>query len=186
MAEPLFQQLQQLQQEFRGHPPVHKWHPDLCGDMDMVIRRDGRWFHEGSEIRRQPLVKLFASILRREGDEYFLVTPVEKMRIRVEDVPFIATQVARGSDSGRERLLFTTNTGDVIALDRDSEWQLKPFGEPPQPVPYIEVRDGLQARVSREVFYQLVDWAEEGAGQSESAGKLWLRSDGEDFLLGTY
>ncbi|SHE54841.1 hypothetical protein SAMN04487965_0130 [Microbulbifer donghaiensis] len=185
MAEPLFQQLQQLQREFRGHPPVHKWNPDLCGDMEMVIRRDGRWIHEGTEIQRQPLVNLFASILKREGDEYFLVTPVEKMRIRVEDAPFIATQVAKGAKDGRECLLFTTNTGDVVSLDRNSDWQLKPFGDPPQPVPYLEVRDGLQARVSREVFYQLVDWAEEG-GQGESAGKLWLRSDGKEFLLGSY
>ncbi|MFC6979746.1 DUF1285 domain-containing protein [Microbulbifer taiwanensis] len=118
MAEALFKELQRLQQEFRGHPPVHKWNPDFCGDMDLVIRRDGRWIHEGTEIRRLPLVKLFASILKHEGDEYFLVTPVEKLRIRVEDVPFIATQVARGGEGEHERLLFTTNTGDIVPLDR--------------------------------------------------------------------
>ncbi|WP_346839980.1 DUF1285 domain-containing protein [Microbulbifer sp. SAOS-129_SWC] len=180
MAEPLFEQLQALQQEFRGHPPVDKWTPDLCGDMDMEIRADGRWIHEGTEIHRQPLVKLFASILKREGDDYFLVTPVEKWRIRVEDVPFIATQVARSESSGDAPLLFTTNTGDVVPLDGDRGWTLRPFGQPPQPVPYIEVRNGLQARVSRDVFYQLVDWAEDDAGQ------LSLRSGGHSFPLGSY
>jgi len=184
LAEPLFEQLQRLQREFRGHPPVHKWQPDLCGDMDLVIRRDGRWIHEGTEIRRLPLVKLFASILKREGDDYFLITPMEKMRIHVEDAPFVATQVARGEEGGRERLLFTTNTGDIVPLDSGRGWQLKLFGQPPQPVPYIEVRDGLQARISREVFYQLVGWAEEWAGQG--GGQLWLKSDGEQFLLGDY
>lgn len=183
MPEPLFEQLQQLQQEFRGLPPVHKWNPDLCGDMDMVIRRDGRWVHEGAEIRRQPLVNLFASILKREGDEYFLVTPVEKWRIRVEDAPFLATQVARGrvaqgEEDGRRHLLFTTNTGEVVPLDGNHSWELKPFGLPPQPIPYIEVRDNLWARVSREAFYQLADWAE------ERDGCLWLESAGEKFLLG--
>ncbi|WP_193164155.1 DUF1285 domain-containing protein [Microbulbifer hainanensis] len=180
MAEPLFDQLQALQREFRGYPPVDRWQPDLCGDMDMEIRADGRWIHEGTEIHRQPLVKLFASILKREGDDYFLVTPVEKWRIQVEDVPFLASQVARGEAGGDEPLLFTTNTGDVVPLDADCSWELKPFGQPPQPVPYIEVRDGLQARISRDVYYQLVDWAEDNDGQ------LQLRSDGRYFLLGNY
>lgn len=184
MAEPLFQQLQQLQRDFRGHPPVQKWQPDFCGDMDLVIRRDGRWIHEGTEIRRQSLVDLFASILKREGDDYFLVTPVEKWRICVEDAPFVVTQVARGEEGGRPCLLFTTNTGDVVPLGRDRAWELKPFGEPPQPIPYIEVRDGLRARLSREVFYQLVEWAAEE--KRENGGQLWLHSDGEKFLLGEY
>lgn len=180
MAEPLFEQLQKLQREFRGHPPVEKWNPDFCGDMDLVIRRDGGWVHEGTEIHRQPLVKLFASILRRERDDYFLVTPVEKWRIRVEDVPFIANQVARSGEGGEEPLLFTTNTGDVVPLDSDCDWQLRPFGEAAQPVPYLQVRDRLYARVSREVFYQLVEWAE------DRDRELWLRSGSESFLLGRY
>lgn len=180
LAEPLFEQLQKLQREFRGHPPVKQWSPDFCGDMDLVIQRDGRWIHEGTQIRRQPLVNLFASILRREGDDYFLVTPVEKWRIRVEDVPFIATQVARNEQAGDQPLLFTTNTGDVVPLDDERDWQLRPFGEPPRQVPYLEVRAGLYARISRDVFYQLVDWAEDRDGQ------LWIRSAGQSFLLGEY
>lgn len=180
LAEPLFERLQSLQAEFRGHPPVHKWHPDLCGDMDLVICRDGRWIHEGTEIRRQPLINLFASILKREGDDYFLVSPVEKWRIQVEDVPFLITQVARGEAGGDGPLLVTTNTEEVLPLTRDRQWQLRPFGEPAQPVPYIEVRDDLFARVSREVYYQLVEWGE------DRSGELWLHSDGNDFLLGNY
>ncbi|SDK20461.1 DUF1285 domain-containing protein [Microbulbifer yueqingensis] len=186
MAEPLFQQLQQLQEEFRGYPPVGDWHPELCGDMDLVIRKDGSWVHEGTPIQRKPLVKLFASILRREGDDYFLVTPVEKWRIRVEDVPFLATQVARGTDQGEEKLLFTTSTGDIVPLDSDRAWELRPFGRPSQPVPYIEVRDGLFARVSRDVYYELVGWAASGEQGSADPNALYIESAGQRVLLGRY
>ncbi|WP_237064905.1 DUF1285 domain-containing protein [Microbulbifer guangxiensis] len=189
MAEPLFEQLQKLRDEFTGHPPVHKWNPELCGDMDLVICRDGRWVHEGTEIQRQALVRLFASILRREGDDYFLVTPVEKWRIHVEDAPFLVTQVAKGDRDGASLLLFTTNTGDVVSLTRDTGWSLRPFGEPPQPVPYIEIRDDLWARVSREVYYQLVGWATEGTGTggaTAGSAEIDIVSDGANFPLGSY
>ncbi|BBM03383.1 hypothetical protein GL2_34570 [Microbulbifer sp. GL-2] len=175
-----------MQREFHGYPPVEKWNPDFCGDMDMVIKLDGRWIHEGTEIKRHTLVKLFASILKREGDEYFLVTPVEKLRIQVEDVPFVATQVARNPNSDFQTLLFTTNVGDVIALDEDCNWCLKEFGSPSQPVPYLEVRGGLQARISRDVYYQLIDWAEDAKGGTSTEGKLFVRSAGKEFLLGSY
>ncbi|WP_237061548.1 DUF1285 domain-containing protein [Microbulbifer zhoushanensis] len=188
MAEPLFQQLQRLQEEFSGHPPVSDWNPDLCGDMDMLIRRDGNWVHEGTVIRRKPLVNLFASILKREGDEYFLVTPVEKWRIRVEDVPFLATQVARGkegdSQHGEDKLLFTTNSGDVVPLDAEHQWELRPFGRPPQPIPYIEVRNGLFARISRDVYYELVGWAATPAEGPQDT--LVIKSAGGEWPLGQY
>lgn len=184
MAEPLFQQLEKLQQEFRGHPPVAQWNPDLCGDMDLVIQADGHWIHEGSEIKRHPQVKLFASILKREGRHYYLVTPVEKWRIRVEDVPFLVTQAAREGD----QVLLTTNTGDVVPLDKSHPLILKPFGDPPLPIPYIEVRAGLEGRMSRDVYYQLIDWAEPREPQEPPARlcQLWLKSNGEEFLLGEY
>lgn len=185
LAKPLFDQLQELRDQFPGHPPVERWNPDLCGDMDLKIRSDGRWFHEGTEIKRQPLVNLFASILKREGDEYFLVTPVEKWRVEVEDAPFLATQVARGNSAG-DPILFTTNTGDVVSLDDEHPWQLQPFGDPPQPVPYIAVRDNLYARISRDVYYQLAQWAEEKDAPKGGATELWLTSAGQQFLLGTY
>lgn len=184
LAEPLFQQLEKLHEEFRGHPPVAKWNPDLCGDMDLVICSDGRWVHEGTEIKRQPLVKLFASILKKEQGDYFLVTPVEKWRIRVEDAPFLITQAARDE----ARILLTTNTGDVVPLDSDHPLILKLYGDPPQPVPYIEVRDGLEARTSRDVYYELIDWAEPRQPTAPPARlcQLWLTSSGEEFLLGEY
>lgn len=184
MAEPLFQQLQKLHEEFRGHPPVDRWNPDLCGDMDLEIRADGRWIHEGTEIKRQPLVNLFASILKREGDDYFLVTPVEKWRIRVEDAPFLITQAGKEG----EQILFTTNTGDVVPLDAEHPLVLKPYGSPPQPIPYIEVRDGLEARTAREVYYELIDWAEPRQPEAPPARlcQMWLKSNGEEFLLGEY
>ncbi len=186
LAEPLFQQLQALQKTFQGYPPVEKWNPDFCGDMDMIIKRDGRWIHEGSEIRRQSLVKLFAGILKREKGEYFLVTPVEKLRIQVEDVPFVATQVARNPNGDAQMLLFTTNVGDVIALNEGCHWRLQQFGTPSRLIPYLEVRGGLQARVSRDVFYQLIDWSEEDKNDFEGTGKLFVRSAGKDYLLGSY
>lgn len=192
MAEPLFQQLQQLQEEFRGHPPVARWNPELSGDMDMLIRSDGSWVHEGTTIQRQSLVNLFASILKREGEEYFLVTPVEKWRVRVEDAPFIATQVARGDNEGQPLLLFTTNTGDVVPLDSGHPLELKPYGRPPLLLPYITIRDRLQARLSRDVYYQLVEWAEAEPGAGRETGgnisghRLWLISGGARFSLGEY
>ncbi|WP_051686900.1 DUF1285 domain-containing protein [Microbulbifer sp. HZ11] len=188
MAEPLFQQLQKLQDEFQGHPPVSSWDPDLCGDMDMLIRADGRWIHEGTEIQRQPLVKLFASILKKEGRHYYLVTPVEKWRIRVEDVPFLITQAAREGEGVDGQILLTTNTADVIPLDKEHPLSLKPYGDPPQPVPYVEVRNGLQGRMSRDVYYQLIDWAEPRQPNEPPAKlcQLWLLSKGEEFLLGQY
>ena len=185
LANPLFDQLQELRAQFTGYPPVEHWNPDLCGDMDLQILSDGRWIHEGTEIKRQRLVNLFASILKREGDEYFLVTPVEKWRIEVEDAPFVATQVAR-SESGDTPILFTTNTADVVPLDSEHLWQLQPFGKPPQPVPYIAVRDNLFARISRDVYYQLVQWAEEKAAPGGDKNQLWLTSAGQQFLLGSY
>lgn len=184
MAEPLFQQLQKLHEEFRGHPPVAQWNPDLCGDMDLVIRADGRWIHEGTEIKRQPLVNLFASILKKEGRGYFLVTPVEKWRIRVEDAPFLITQAARDG----EQILLTTNTGDVVRLDSEHPLVLKPYGDPPLPIPYVNVRDGLEARSSRDVYYELIDWAEARPPLEPPMRlcQLWLKSNGEEFLLGEY
>ena len=153
--------------------------------MDLQICSDGRWIHEGTEIKRQPLVKLFASILKREGDEYFLVTPVEKWRIQVEDAPFLVTQAARG-EGAQAPILFTTNTGDVVPLDNAHAWELRPYGDPSQLIPYIAVRDKLFARVSREVYYQLVQWAEEQDSTAGGEAQLWLTSAGEQFLLGTY
>lgn len=149
-------------------PPVAGWNPPFCGDSRMRIARDGQWFHDGAKIARPELVRLFAGLLRREGDDYFLVTPAEKLSIAVEDVPFQAVAVARrGGD-----ILFTTNVGDAVRLD--AAHALRLAGD----VPYIPVRDGLDARVARSAWYHLVEMAVSRDG-------LWcVESGGCYFPLG--
>lgn len=143
----------------KGPPPVHLWNPDFCGDIDMQIRRDGTWFYEGTPIGRMPMVRLFASILKREGDQYFLVTPVEKVGIKVEDAPFVAVDFTVSQDQAEQVLTFETNVGETtkaglenpIRVIRDAK------GEPS---PYVHVRRGLEALIDRKSFYRLVDLGE--------------------------
>ena len=99
----------------KGLPPVERWNPAYRGELDLVIRRDGVWVHEGTPIGRAPLVRLFSTVLKREGDRYFLVTPAEKLGIRVEDVPFLAVLMRKGGVDAEQRLVFTTNVGDEVA-----------------------------------------------------------------------
>ncbi|MEL7029513.1 MAG: DUF1285 domain-containing protein [Pseudomonadota bacterium] len=138
-------------------PPVHLWNPPLSGDMDLVVRRDGVWVHEGGPIRREAMVRLFASILRKEGRDYFLVSPVEKFRIRVEDAPFLAV-AARATGTGREQMLtFVTNVGDRVEAGPDHPIRVDIDPSTQEPAPYVEVRSGLEARIGRAVFYDLVE-----------------------------
>ncbi|PTV93597.1 hypothetical protein C8J27_11444 [Rhodobacter aestuarii] len=139
----------------KGPPPVHLWNPPFCGDLDMEIRTDGTWFYQGTPMGREALVKLFASILKLEEGKYFLVTPVEKVGIRVEDAPFIAVDcVAEGSD-----LTFTTNVGDTVTAGPENPIRVQ-FASDGEPRPYVHVRRGLEARIDRKTFYRLVDIAE--------------------------
>jgi hypothetical protein len=142
--------------ERRGPPPVHLWNPAHCGEIDIRIDRKGLWFHEGTPIGREALVRLFASVLRLDPDGYHLVTPVEKMKIRVEDVPFIAIRVDRRG----EALVFETNVGDVVEAGPDHAITVGRDTETGEPQPYLHVRRGLRARLSRPVFYELVELAE--------------------------
>jgi len=139
----------------RGLPPVHLWNPAHCGEIDIVIKRDGRWLHEGAQINREALVRLFSTVLRKDPDGFHLVTPVEKMRITVEDAPFIAIRVDRDGDA----LRFTTNVGDEVEAGPDNpiRVEIAPDGEPR---PYVHVRRGLEALIARPVFYELVEMAE--------------------------
>ncbi|MDG4650625.1 DUF1285 domain-containing protein [Roseibacterium sp. SDUM158017] len=140
-------------------PPVHLWNPPFCGDIDMEIRRDGTWFHEGTPIGRKPLVRLFSTILKREGDSFFLVTPVEKVGIRVEDAPFVAVDL-EAAGTGREQVVsFTTNVGDRVLAGEDHEIRVV-RDETGEPSPYIHVRAGLDALIDRKSFYRLVDLGE--------------------------
>lgn len=143
-----------------GRPPVHLWNPALSGDIDIRIARDGTWYHEGAPIRREALVRLFASILRREGDDYFLVTPVEKWRITVEDVPFVAVDMEVSGAGEAQQISFETNVGDRVAAGRDHPLRFARDPGSGAPVPYVRVRDGLEARVDRKSFYRLAELGE--------------------------
>jgi hypothetical protein len=156
-----------------GLPPVHLWNPPFCGDIDMVIRRDGTWLHEGSPITRPALVRLFSRILKREGDRYFLVTPVEKVGIQVEDTPFVAQDfdVTHAGDPARQVVTFTTNVGDTVAAGPDAAIRVEIDAEAGDaPAPHVHVRAGLDARIDRKSFYRLIDLAQ----THTVAGTRWL------------
>lgn len=140
-------------------PPVHLWNPPFCGDIDMEIRRDGTWFHEGTPIGRKPLVRLFSTILRREGDAYFLVTPVEKVGIRVQDAPFVAVDLEAEGQGRDQTVTFTTNVGDAARAGPDHALRVTRDASG-EPSPYIHIRAGLDALIDRKSFYRLVDLGE--------------------------
>lgn len=141
----------------RGLPPVETWNPPFCGDIDMEIRRDGTWFYEGTPIGRPGLVKLFASILIREGDDYFLVTPVEKVGIRVQDAPFVAVDFEASGKGQAQRLTFTTNLEDITVAGPEAPLRFVRDDETGEPSPYVRVRRNLEALIDRKSFYRLVD-----------------------------
>ncbi|MCK6105094.1 MULTISPECIES: DUF1285 domain-containing protein [unclassified Brevundimonas] len=159
----------------RGIPPVHLWNPEHCGEIDIVIRRDGVWMHEGSPIGRTELVRLFSTVLRKDHDGYHLVTPVEKMKIRVEDLPFRAVALGREG----EDLFFTTDVGDEVRAGPDDPIEVETDPVTGEPAPRIHVRRSLWARIARPVFYELVELAE------EVDGRLIVRSAGQAFSLGS-
>lgn len=148
----------------RGKPPSRPLPKlNVCGDIGLKIGRDGAWSYQGSPIIRRPLIKLFASVLRKEDDGYFLVTPVEKVPIEVEATPFIAVEMQRDGEGKRQRLSFRTNVDDVVVADREH-----PLGferaDKGSFVPFIVVRGGLTARLARPVYYELVALAMKASG----------------------
>ena len=195
------QQLKGTSSKARPLPPVDQWNPDFCGDINLTIALDGRWFYEGSPIGRASLVELFASVLKREGDKYFLVTPVEKVGITVEDTPFLITQWHIERNEGGEAseveqevestsdctYVFTTQTGDTIRLECADQLELR---VPPQaiqdpqatPIPYIRVRRNLWARLHQNTYYQLLEQAEESSEGSST--RFSIQSSGTTFVLG--
>lgn len=158
----------------RGLPPVHLWNPAHCGEIDIVIRRDGVWMHEGSPIGRAELVQLFSTVLRKDPEGYCLVTPVEKLSIRVEDLPFRAVAVERRG----ETLAFVTDVGDEAEAGPDHPIRVETDPLTGEPAPSVHVRADLWARIARPVFYELVD------GAVVEEGRLTVRSNGEAFALG--
>lgn len=145
----------------KGPPPVHLWNPPYCGEIDMRIAADGTWFYQKTPIGRIALVKLFASVLWREDDRYFLVTPVEKCGIVVDDAPFVAVEMAVGSGEAGRTLDFRTNVDDVVACGPDNVLRFEPEQGTEGLVPYLHVRRGLWAKVTRTLFYDLVELGEE-------------------------
>ncbi len=164
-------------------PPLHLWHPPLSGDIDIIIRRDGSWHHEGEPFQRASLVKLFASILRREGDEFFLITPVEKWRIQVEEAPFVAVELTTQRVRGVDELVFITNVGDSVVANRANPLRVVVDPASGEPSPYIEVREGLEAKLSRPVFYQLVEMVQESEHEGRKVLGVW--SSGVFFPVST-
>ena len=167
----------------RGLPPVHLWNPAHCGEIDIVIRRDGLWFHEGSPIGREALVRLFSTVLRKDADGIYLVTPVEKMKITVEDAPFVAVRVDRAkSESGGEALRFLTNVGDVVEAGPENAIRVEMDPGSGEPRPYLHVRRGLEALIARPVFYELVEMAQER--ETADGPQLGVSSNGAWFPVG--
>lgn len=164
--------------EYRDLPPIEKWHPQRSAAIDIEIRSDGSWWHEGSEIVRKELRKLFASILRLEEDqEYYLVTPVEKLRINVADAPLMIVESTRFTDEQSVlHVAVRTNMDDSLQLGAEHAVELR------DGIPYVYIRRGLWAKVGRSVYYEWVEWGEQRLeGQSSL---LVLRSGNVEFSLG--
>ncbi|WP_114286600.1 DUF1285 domain-containing protein [Candidatus Halocynthiibacter alkanivorans] len=161
----------------KGLPPVHLWNPPFCGDLDIHIKRDGTWFYLGTPIGRPELVRLFSGVLRRDGENYFLVTPVEKVGIKVDDVPFVAVDF----DQDGEDLVFTTNIGDSARAGTEHPIRVEIDAATGEPTPYVHIRADLEARIDRKSFYRLVDIGEHAPHDGDS----WfgLRSGGRFFPI---
>ncbi|MDD1965537.1 DUF1285 domain-containing protein [Pseudomonas sp. NPDC090203] len=174
--------LAQLPKTGKGLPPVHLWNPDFCGDIDMRIARDGTWFYLGTPIGRKPMVRLFSTIIRRDGDDYFLITPVEKVGIKVDDAPFVAVLLQVEGAGESQVLTFTTNVDDQVQAGAEHPLRVSIDPATQEPAPYILVRSNLEALIHRNVFYQLVDLAV----TRMIDGQRWLGvwSHGEFFPIG--
>jgi len=162
-------------------PPVEKWNPPFCGDLDMRIAADGTWFYLGTPIRRPALVRLFASVLKREEGRYFLVTPVEKVAIRVDDAPFLAVEMEIENRGPQQNLLFRSNVDDVVRCDADHRLRFEPEAGTGGLRPYLHVRRDLWAKVTRALFFDLV-----GIGEVREEGgrrMFGVVSAGEFFAM---
>lgn len=157
----------------RGPAPVHLWNPPFCGDLDMRIARDGTWFYLGTPIGRFELVRLFSSILRKDGEDYFLVTPVEKVGIQVDDAPFVAVDFEAEGSGEAQVLTFTTHVGDSVAAGVDAPIRVVRDPETGEPSPYVRVRANLEALIDRKSFYRLVEVGAHHLHVGESWFGLW-------------
>ena len=165
----------------KGPPPVHLWDPPFCGDLDMRIATDGTWFYLGTPIGRPALVKLFASVLKREGDKHYLVTPVEKCGIRVDDAPFLAVEMRIEETDAGKVLHFRTNVDDWVACGPDHALRFVPESHSGGLKPYLHVRRDLWAKVTRALFYDLVALGEER--EIDGARMFGIASGGSFFVM---
>src|SRR5690242_10446096 len=164
----------------RGLPPVHLWNPPFCGDLDMRIAGDGTWFYLGTPIGRPALVRLFSTILKREGDKHFLVTPVEKVGIRVDDAPFMAVEMREENDERGRLLRFRTNVDDWVACEEGHGLRFETASDGGI-TPYLHVRADLWAKVTRALYYDLVDIGEER--MVDGREMFGIESGGEFFAM---
>jgi hypothetical protein len=169
----------------KGLAPVHLWNPPFCGDLDMRIASDGTWFYLGTPIGRPALVRLFSTILKREDGRYFLVTPVEKVGIRVDDAPFLAVEMQKVNDEGSRLLRFRTNVDDWVACDTAHRLRFEAAADGGL-TPYLHVRADLWAKVTRAIYYDLVDMGEERMVDGRqmfgvsSAGEFFAMADAQE------
>jgi len=174
--------IERAEKSGRGPPPVERWNPPFCGDLDIVIRRDGTWFYLGTPIGRMPLVRLFAGVLRKDEDgRTYLVTPVEKVGITVEDAHFIAVEMDAGTRDGEPVLTFRTNVGDVVEAGPDHPLRFDTEASHGGVKPYLAVRGRLEALLSRAVTHQLMALGEEI--EADGATMFAVRSAGAVFPI---
>jgi hypothetical protein len=159
--------------------PVEHWNPPYCGDIGMAILRDGTWVYQGSPIGRKPLVRLFSRVLRRDADQrFYLVTPVEKVDVAVEDAPFLAVEMEVTGSGSAQRLVFRTNVDDVVICGPEHPLRFEEEAGSGGMKPYLTVRGRLEALVTRALYYDLVELAVEG----EHGLGIW--SSGQFFVIG--
>lgn len=177
--------------DLTGHPPVDQWQPEHNGTIDILIKKDGTWLHEGELFQRQRLVNLFASVLWLEDGNHYLKTPAEKLLIQVEEAPFFITSLdIHDSGTEQQQLAFTTTYGDVVVAGTDNRLWVEEAPETGEPAPYLEIRYGMKGKLSRNVFYQLADIVQQApcppdtVTRESSADCLFVDSQGIRFNLG--
>jgi uncharacterized protein len=175
-------------QPLKAAPPLEQWNPSYCGEMDLVIRANGEWWCEGVRITREPLIKLYSTVLWREEsdgeDRYYLKTPAEKVQIQVEDAPLLVIDVAQVEDAGQIYIRCTTKTGDVVIADAEHPIIMQTYHHNgvDEMRPYIRIRRNLNALIHRNAFYHLVGWSD--LSQTSVGEAMVLHSGNEQFILG--
>lgn len=170
-------------------PPLEKWNPKYCGEMDLVIRANGEWWNDGVRLTREPLIKLYSTVLWREvdddGDRYYLKTPAEKIQIQVEDAPLLVIDVAQVEDDGQVFIRCTTKTGDVVIADAEHPivMRMSKCDGVAEMRPYIRIRRNLDALIHRNAFYHLIGWSD--LEPTEEGEAMVLQSGQVRFILGT-